>query len=135
MHSALPAAAVGRSRRRWAHKVYTSGETEMKSLGRVVIPTERYREISTEGKAKRLKLNTKEDGTGEEGQHLCSSRQVARLLLTLCNSMDCSTPGFSVLHHLPELVQTHVHQASQPSHPLSSLSPAFSLSQHQGLFQ
>ena len=52
--------------------------------------------------------------------------------------MDCSTPGFPVLHHLPELVQTHVHWVSdaiQPSHPLSSPSPAFNLSQHQDLFQ
>ena len=43
---------------------------------------------------------------------------------TLCNPMDCSTPGFPVLHHLPELAQTHVHwvgDAIQPSHPLSSL--------------
>ena len=45
---------------------------------------------------------------------------------TLCDLMDCSTPGFPVLHHLPELAQTHVHwvdDAIQPSHPLSSLSP------------
>ena len=53
--------------------------------------------------------------------------------------MDCSTPGFSVLHHLPELAQTHVHpvdDAIQSSHPLSSPSlPALDLSQHQGLFQ
>ena len=52
--------------------------------------------------------------------------------------MGCSTPGFPVLHHLPELCQTHVHWVSdaiQPSHPLSSPSPAFNLSQHQGLFQ
>ena len=28
---------------------------------------------------------------------------------TLCDTMDCSTPGFPVLHHLPELAQTHVH--------------------------
>ena len=57
----------------------------------------------------------------------------------LCNPIYCSTPGFPVLHHLPELAQTHVHQvgdAIQPSHPLPSPSPpAFSLSQHQGLFQ
>ena len=26
----------------------------------------------------------------------------------LCNPMDCSTPGFPVLHHLPEFAQTHV---------------------------
>ena len=58
--------------------------------------------------------------------------------LTLCDPMDCSTPGFPVHHQLLELPQTHVHWVSdaiQPSHPLLSPSPpAFSLSQHQGLF-
>ena len=57
---------------------------------------------------------------------------------TLCSLMDCSTPGFLVLYSLPKLAQTHVHwvgDAIQPSHPLSSASPALSLSQHQGLFQ
>ena len=53
--------------------------------------------------------------------------------------MDCSAPGFPVHHQLVELAQPHVHQvgyAIQPSHPLLSPSPsAFSLSQHQGLFQ
>ena len=53
----------------------------------------------------------------------------------LCNPMDCSTPGFPVLHHLSEFAQTHVHWVSCPSHPLLSSSPAFNLSQHQGLFQ
>ena len=69
--------------------------------------------------------------------HCCCS--VAQWCLTLCDPMDCSTPGFPVLHHLPELAQTHVHQvgdAIQSSHTPSSPSPpAFSLSQHQGLFQ
>ena len=49
--------------------------------------------------------------------------------------MDCSTPGFLVHHQLPELTHTHVHRVSdaiQPSHPLLSPSPAFSLSQYQG---
>ena len=59
--------------------------------------------------------------------------------LTPCDPMDCSTPGFPVLHHLPEFTQTHVHWVDdtiQTSHPLSSPSPpAFSLSQHQGLSQ
>ena len=53
--------------------------------------------------------------------------------------MDCSTPGFPVLHQLLELAQTHVQWVGddiQPSHPLSAPSlPAFSLSQHQGLFK
>ena len=58
---------------------------------------------------------------------------------TPCSSMDCNMPGFSVLHCLPEFVQTHVpwvSDAIQPSHPLSPASPpALNLSQHQGLFQ
>ena len=64
---------------------------------------------------------------------------VTESCLTLCHPMDCTTPGFPVHHQLPELTQTHVHRvgdAIQSSHPLSSPSPpAFSLSQHQGLFQ
>ena len=63
---------------------------------------------------------------------------VAQSCLTLCNPMDCSTPGFPVHHELLELTQTHVHwvtDAIQPSHPLSSPSPALNLSQHHGLFQ
>ena len=50
--------------------------------------------------------------------------------------MDCSTPGFLVLHHLLD-AQNHVHlvdDAIQPSHPPSSPSPALNLSQHQGFF-
>ena len=64
---------------------------------------------------------------------------VAQLCLTLFDPMDCSMPGFPVLHHLPEFAQTHVYWvdvAIQPSNPLSSPSPpALNLSQHQGLFQ
>ena len=64
---------------------------------------------------------------------------VAQLCQTLCDPMDCSTPGFPVRHPLPGLTQTHVYWVSdaiQPFHPLSSPSPpAFNLSQHQGLFQ
>ena len=64
---------------------------------------------------------------------------VTQSYLTLCDSMDRSTPGFPVHYQLLELTQTHVHQvgdAIQPSHTLSSPSPlAFNLSQHQGLIQ
>ena len=70
---------------------------------------------------------------------LLSVSLVAQSCPTLCNPMDCSTPGFPVLHQLPELAHTHVHRvgnAIQPSHPLSSpSSPAFNLSQHQDLYQ
>ena len=57
----------------------------------------------------------------------------------LCDPMDCSMPGFAVLHCLLEFAQTHVHwvcDAIQWSHPLSPLSPpALNLSQHPSLFQ
>ena len=57
----------------------------------------------------------------------------------VCHPMDCSTPGFPVLHHLLEFAQTHVHWVGHvihPSHTRSSLfPPAFNLSQSQGLSQ
>ena len=42
----------------------------------------------------------------------------AQTYLTLCGPMDCSMPGFPVLHHLLELAQTHVHQLVMPSNHL-----------------
>ena len=74
--------------------------------------------------------------SGSKEHFSCCS--VTQSCPTRCDPMDCSTPGFPVLHQPPELAQTHVHwvgDAIQPSHPLSSPSPAFNLSQHQGLFQ
>ena len=71
--------------------------------------------------------------------HLVQFSLVAQSCPTLCDPMNRSTPGLPVHHQLPEFTQTHVHHvgdAIQPSHPLSSPSPpAFSLSQHQGLFE
>ena len=67
------------------------------------------------------------------------SRSVAQSCLTLCDSMNRSTPGLPVHHQLLEFTETHVHRVSdviQPSHPLSSPSPpALNPSQHQSLFQ
>ena len=69
--------------------------------------------------------------------HRCCS--VAKLCLTLCEPLDCSTLGFPVLHYLPEFAQIHIHWVSdaiQSSRPLlPSSPPALNLSQHQGLFQ
>ena len=69
-------------------------------------------------------------------KHTCCS--VAQSCPTLCDPIECSTPGFLVHHKLPEFTQTHVHgvgDAIQPSHPLSLPSlPVLNLSQHQGLF-
>ena len=70
-------------------------------------------------------------------RYCCSS--VAKLCLTLGDSIDCRMLASPVLHYLPEFAQTHVHRvddALQPSHPLLSPSPyALNLFQHQGLFQ
>ena len=81
-------------------------------------------------------------GEGQGSLVFCSPAAAKSLQLcpALCEPMNsCSTPGFPVHHQLPEFAQTHVHQvgdATQPSDPLSfSFPPAFSLSQHRGLFQ
>ena len=72
-------------------------------------------------------------------QFNCCCCSVTKLCLTLCDPMDCNTPSFPVLHYLLEFAQIHVHwvnDAIQPSHSLlPSSPPAFSLSQHKGLFQ
>ena len=72
---------------------------------------------------------------------MCSVQfsSVTQSCLTLCDPMNCSTPGLPVHHQLQEFTQTHVHQvgdAIQPSHPLLSPSPPVpNPSQHQGRFQ
>ena len=67
----------------------------------------------------------------------CCCSSVTQSCLTLCDPMDCSPPGFPVLHHLPEFAHTHVHWVNdviQPFHPLLSPSPpAHNLSQNQGM--
>ena len=65
------------------------------------------------------RLNLRKTGNGEQrvvvkrlsdrfkGQTCCS---VAKSCPTLCDPIDCSTPGFPVLHYLPKFAQIHVHQ-------------------------
>ena len=73
------------------------------------------------------------------GRKVSSVQSVTQSCTTLCHSMYCSTPGLPAHHKLQELTQNHVHQvsnATQPSHPLSSLSPPiFNLSWNQDLSQ
>ena len=65
---------------------------------------------------------------------------VTKSCLTLCDSMDYSTPGFPVLHFLPEFAQTHVHWVGdvfQPSNPLLPSSPHIfivSIDDHNNIF-
>ena len=69
----------------------------------------------------------------------CQFSSVAQSCPTICDPMNCSTPGLPVHHQLPVFTQTYVHQvgdAIQQSHPLLSPSPpAPNPSQHQNLFQ
>ena len=64
---------------------------------------------------------------------------VAQSCPTVCDPMNCSTPGHPVHHQILEFTQTHIRQVSdaiQPSHPLSSpSSPAPNPSQYQSLFK
>ena len=60
----------------------------------------------------------------------CCCCLVARLCLTLCDPMDCSTPGFPVLHYLLEFAQIHVHWVGDSNdlilcHPLLLLPSIF----------
>ena len=97
--------------------------------------------LSTPGQRPGVQVctNIRKKNNKKELRNNIQFSSVAQLCPMLCDPMDCSTPGFSVHHQLPEFTQTHVHQVSdaiQPSHPLSSPSPpALNLSQHQGLFQ
>ena len=85
-----------------------------------------------------LQMNLK-DAKGKPHLNGVEFSSAAQSCLTLCDPMNCSTPGLPVHHQLPEFTQTDVHRVSnaiQPSHPLSSPSPpAPNPSQHQGLFQ
>ena len=107
----------------------------------------------TEGRRKILKQIVQNNHSPGDPVQFSS---VAQLCPTLCDPMNCSTPGLRVHHQLPEFTQTHAHwvgDAIQPSHPLSSLlflppiPPSIrvfsnestlevaKVSQHQGLFQ
>ena len=55
--------------------------------------------------------------------YCCSAAQSC---LILCDPMDCSTPGFPVLHHIPEPAQPHVHWVSDAIQPSLPVTPFFS---------
>ena len=62
-----------------------------------------------------------------ENKLMVQFSSVAQSYLTLCDPMNCSTPGFPVHHQLLEPTETqvyHVSDAIQSSHPLLSPSPS-----------
>ena len=67
--------------------------------------------------------NTKTKGS----RRICCYCSVAQWCPTLCDSMDCSRPGFPVLHHLQDFAQTHVNWVSDAIQPSYSLLPLFLL--------
>ena len=60
----------------------------------------------------------------------CCCCLVSKLCLTLCGPMDFSIPGFFVLHHLPELAQTHAHWVGDVLQPSYSLLPSCTILQN-----
>ena len=107
------------------------GEEELKSL---------LMKVKEESEKVGLKLNiqkTKIMASGPISSVQFSS--VAQSSLTLCDPMNCSTPGLPVHHQFPEFTQTHINRVGdpiQPSHPLlPPFPPASNPSQHQSLFQ
>ena len=114
-------------------------------LSPLALTQHRFLKINTKSKAREKLLHVpnwacsnvdwkkKEWNTGTQ---FCCCCSVAKLCPTLCDPMNCSRPGFPVLHHLLQFAQTHVHWVSdaiQQPHPLSPpSSPALNLSQHQG---
>ena len=83
-----------------------------------------------------MKSNAQRHSVGRQTLQFSSVTQSHQ---TLCDPMNCSTPGLPVHHQLLVFTQTHVHLVSdyiQPAHPLLSPSPhALNLPQHQGLLQ
>ena len=55
---------------------------------------------------------------GQNKRHIAVTCSVTQSCPTLCEPIDCSTPGFPVLHNLPEFAQTHVRWASDASNHL-----------------
>ena len=132
-------------RRQWSGHFSTEGDFQP----RILYPDKIAFRINSKKKKKKPQKGffkqTKTEGLNALVGELLQIRQrlqfssVTQSCPTLCDPMNCSTPGLPVHHQLPEFTQTHVHQVSdafQPSHPLSSPSPpAPNPSQHQSLFQ
>ena len=93
----------------------------------LIVATVKY--ITAFVKIKPILISWEDHPGGSIVEYDCTGIQfssVTQSCPTLCNPMDCSTPGLPVHHQLTELAQTHVHQVSdaiQPSRSLSSPSP------------
>ena len=133
----------------WQHSLETArcSHRNQVQMHRTLLRRSSWESCQVKGKRTSYLHSDTSCTTAEQGQNNCSESEscsvqcnpVAQSCPTLCDPMNCSTPGLPVHHQLPEFTQTHVHQvsdASQPSHPLASPSPpAPNPSQHQSLSQ
>ena len=89
---------------------------------RLIQPTIPDQPLDDKGEAERgNELSRSTKGASIRARENVQFSSVAQSCPTLCNPMNCSTPGLPVHHQLPESTQTHVHRvgdAIQPSHPL-----------------